>query len=418
MRKLVLMMVCLSLLLTGCWDYQEVDRLASVISIGVDHIPGSKSILLTVQIASPEGKGSSKQTGGQGGGEKRGGVYTVMNSEGKSLSEAIRNLGAQSTRHISLSHCKLIVLGKGLAETGIGDILDELKRDKEFRRTNWLLTTDSTAKEILEKDIALEQVPARGLDLILQNFTKAGRILPMDCNDFLARLNEDSHVSFTPLAQLTDIDKQVTSQLEKAAGRPLDSSGKSKTLMIAKTAVFKDLRMVGVLNEDDTRALKWLADSLKGTSIRFTYTPQSQTDGDKGEILLDIVEGTTSIIPQISEKGIAMSIATVAKVSVHETGKSGVRVLDPKVVAQLQLQAAEKMKLQLEHIINLAQKELKSDCVGFAETLHNCDPVEWKQIKDSWDDTFPSIDSQISCEVEILSTGIMNDPTLRGEPEE
>ena len=189
-----------------------------------------------------------------------------MNSEGKSLSEAIRNLGTQSTRRILLSHCKLIVLGKDLAETGIGEILDDLKRDREFRRTDWILTTDKTAKEILEKDIALEQVPARGLDLILQNFNKAGRVLPMNCNDFFAQLNGDSHVSFTPLAQLEDIDKQVTSQLEKAVGRPLDSEGKSKTMTIGKTAVFKNLKMVGVLNEDDTKALKWLVDSPKGST--------------------------------------------------------------------------------------------------------------------------------------------------------
>jgi spore germination protein KC len=411
MRKLALIMVCISLLLTGCWDYKEVDRLASVIAIGLDRIPENKIILLTVQIAS-ESKGGSKQTGGQGG------AYTVMNSEGKSLSEAIRYLDMQSTRRILLSHCKLIVLGKDFAETGIGEILDDLKRDRELRRTDWMLTTDKTAKEILEKDITLEQVPARGLDLILQNFETAGRVLPMNCNDFFARLNGDSHVSFTPLAQLDDIDKQVTSQLEKAVGRPLDSEGKPKTLTIGKTAVFKNLRMVGVLNEDDTRAHRWLVDSPKGSSITLTYAPKAQTNGEKGEILLDIKDGKTTITPQISEDGITMNIVCTVKVSLHETGTTGVNVLDPKVVAQLELQAAETMKLQLEHTINTAQKELKSDCVGFAENLHNYYPVEWKQIKENWNDIFPTVDYQISCEVEILNTGIITVPTLRSEPEE
>ena len=416
MRKLALLMVCLSLLLTGCWDYKEVDRLATVIAIGLDRIPGSKIILLTVQIASPEGKGGNKQTGGQGGGG--GGAYTVMNSEGKSLSEAIRNLGAQSTRRILLSHCKLIVLGKDLAEMGIGGILDELKRDREFRRTAWMLTTDKTAKEILEKDIALEQVPARGLDLILQNFETAGRVLPMNCNEFFALLNGDSQVSFTPIAQLDDIDKQVTSQLQKAVGRPLDSEGKPKTLTIGKTAVFKNLKMVGVLNEAETRAHRWLVDSPKGSSITFTYAPQAQTNGEKGEISLDIKDGKTTITPQISEDGITMNIVMTVKTSLHDVGTTGVKVLDPKAIEQLQLQAAETMKLQLEQIINTAQKELKSDCIGFTENLHNYSSVEWNQIKDNWDDIFPTVDYQISCEVEILSTGMIGNPTLQSESEE
>lgn len=414
MRRLVLIMVCISFLLTGCWDSHELDRMASVMALGLDRIQGSKIILLTVQIASPEGKGGSKSSGGQGGGE----AYTVMNSEGKSLGEALGNLGAQSTRRIFLSHCKLIVLGKGLAETGIGEIVDDIKRARESRRTNWIITTDKTAKEILEKDIALEQVPARGLDFILQNFNKAGQVLPMNVNDFFARLNGESQVSFTPLVQLEDIDKQVSSQLEKAVGRPLDSEGKPKTLTIRKTAIYKNLKMVGVLNEDDTRAHKWLVDSPKGSKITLTYAPQAQTNGDKGDVLLDINEGKTTLIPQISESGIAMNIVMTTKASLHETGTAAVKVLDPKEIQQLELQAAETVKFQIEHIMHTAQKELKSDCVGFAENLHNDYPVEWKQIKDNWDDIFPTVDYQVSCEVEILSTGMITDSTLRSEPEE
>ncbi len=415
MRKLAFIVVCISLLLTGCWDYQEVDRLAPVMAIGIDSIPGSKIILLTVQIASPEGKGGSKRTGQQGGG---GEAYTVMNSEGKSLSEAIHNLSTQSTRRISLSHCKIIVLGENFAEAGIGQILDELKRDRNFRRTDWLLTTDKTAKEILEKDIELEQVPARGLDLILQNFTTLGRVLPMNLSDFSARLNEESKVSFSPLVQLEDIDKQVTSQLEKAAGRSLESAGRPKTLTISKTAVYKNLRMVGVLNEDDTRLHRWLIDSPKGSSIKFTYTPQSPTEEVQGEVMLNIIDGKTSITPQISENGITMNIAVTVKASLSETGVTGVDVLDPKVVAQLELQAAEAVKLQLEHTINTAQKEIKVDYVDFAESLHNYYPVEWKQIKDNWDDTFPTVEYRISCDVEIRNTGIITDSTQQNESEE
>ena len=414
MRKLALIMVCISLLLTGCWDYQEVDRLASVLAIGIDRIPGSKSILLTVQIPQPEGKGSGKKTGGQGG-EKS---YVVMNSEGKSLSEAIRYLSVQSTRRILLSHCKTIVLGKDLAETGIGKILDELKRHREFRRTDWILTTDKTAKEILEKDIALEQVPARGFDHILQMLQKIGRVWPVNFNDFFARLNGASHVSFTPLVQLVDIDKRVTSQLEKAVGRPLDSEEKPTTMTIGKTAIFKKLQMVGVLNEDESRVLRWLVDTPKGTIITLTYAPQAQSDGEKGEILLNILDGKTTIIPKISEDGITMNIVMSAKVLLHETGTSGVKVLDLKEVEQLERQAAETAKLQIEQMIDKAQKELKSDCVGFAENLHDHYPVEWKQIKNNWDDVFPTVDYQISCEVQILSAGMISNPTLRSEPEE
>ena len=44
--------------------------------------------------------------------------------------------------------------------------------------------------------------------------------------------------------------------------------------------------------------------------------------------------------------------------------------------------------------------------------------IEWKQIKDNWGDIFPTVDYQISCEVEILKAGMIGKPTLQSEPEE
>ena len=82
------------------------------------------------------------------------------------------------------------------------------------------------------------------------------------------------------------------------------------------------------------------------------------------------------------------------------------------------LQGAEKMKRELDQMITTAQKELKTDCIGFAESIHNYYPVEWKKIKNNWDDIFPTVDYHITCEVEILKTGLMGNPTLESELEE
>lgn len=412
MRKLVLIIVGISLLLTGCWDYREVDRLAPVLAIGIDCVPGNKLILLTAQIANSSSQGGAQQSKGQGG---DGSNYILMNSEGKTLSEAIRNLSTQTSRLFLLAHCKIIILGKDFAECGADRVMDELKRDREFRRTDWMLTTDLTAKEILEKDIAQEQVPARGLDLILQNFDLVGNVPPVDFNDFSVRFNSASHVCFTPLAQLEDIDKQVTSQLEETAGRSLDTKEAPKTLIINKTAVYKNLKMVGVLDEDDSKTLKWLVDSPNKTSMTFMFTPQDENDGNKGDLTLDINYGQTTIIPHISDDGITMNIDLNTKAILQEAGTTDINILNPKVMEELQAQAAETMKLQLEHTINTAQKELKTDFLGFAEIIQNYYPAEWKQIRNNWDEIFPTVKTQLTCEIEINRAGLATDPSCRSE---
>ncbi|MDP4159434.1 MAG: Ger(x)C family spore germination protein [Bacillota bacterium] len=404
MRKRALMMLFLvPFLQTGCWDTREVDRLASVLAFGIDRIPGNEPILLTVQIATPDtAKGGNKDV-------KAGGkAFTVMSSKGKTFSDAIHNLGSRSMRKVFFSHSKLIVLGKDLAETGIGEIIDDLKRDREFRRIDWILTTDMTAKEILEHGFSMEQIPSKGLDQILQESKESGLILPVNCNDFFVRLNGDSHVSFTPLVQLVDIDKQMTSQLEEVAGRPLESEVKPKTLTVAKTVIYKNQQMIGELNENESKALMWLVDSPKGGFITYTFAPEASTNGEKGKISLDISDGKTIITPQISDNSISISIVCNAKASIIEAETVGIDILNPMIVAQLEAKAAETLKLQLEQIIDKAQKELKSDCVGFAEHLHTQYPVAWKRVKNNWEDIFPTIEYHVSCEVRILNTGMIN----------
>lgn len=70
MRKLITVVLVLSLLLlTGCWDYRELDELAIVYAVCFDRIPGDNPILITlhtVTLAGAKGPGGGG-VGGAGG---------------------------------------------------------------------------------------------------------------------------------------------------------------------------------------------------------------------------------------------------------------------------------------------------------------------------------------------------------------
>ena len=54
-RNLITMTLILisTILITGCWDRTEVDKLSIVIGLGIDEIPGANRILLTAQVVNP-----------------------------------------------------------------------------------------------------------------------------------------------------------------------------------------------------------------------------------------------------------------------------------------------------------------------------------------------------------------------------
>ncbi|HEX3014971.1 MAG TPA: Ger(x)C family spore germination protein [Desulfobacteria bacterium] len=410
MRKLILVIMVLSLLLlTGCWDYRELDQLAIVYAVGFDRVPGNKPILITLQtvtLAGAQGPGGGGGGGGggsdsSGGGEQK--TYTRITGEGKSFFDVLSKLGREVPRGIYLADAKIIVLGKDFAETGIGDILDSVYRYPEIRKTTLVLAADRTANEILGKGALLEPQPAKGLEMILEK-TETDAFVPLvHFYEFIAQIKSETGVSFVPFLELV-----------KDPGSEPDS-GTKDNLTIRRTAIFKSQRQVGILNQAESQAFMWLLDKMKGEAILLDNGSGGE---QKGPIALRILAGRTTITPEVSEDGIMIHINCSGKAALNEAEAAGLDLRDPETVKQVARQASKAVKGQIEHTIHKAQTELNADFVGFGERLHDQYPTKWKQVKDNWDEVFPTVSYEVTCNIEIVSFGLINDPIQFSDPKE
>lgn len=222
----------------GCWDRTEVSDLAIVIGIGIDRGSGSEPISLTVQIVNPSGMKKGKGGGG-GGGEQS--PILVKTSQGKSLYDAIQNLSKDIPRRMYFAHNVAVILGKDYAKTDVADPFDYMERDKDFRRTNFILVADKTAKEILNAKMDLETLPAESLKTLLRHNTY---IYPTNRNEFLLGMRH-SGVSFTPVIKIAD------------EGR----------IHIDNMAIFQRYRLLGFLTENESKDLLWLINKQKEDSV-------------------------------------------------------------------------------------------------------------------------------------------------------
>jgi germination protein, Ger(x)C family len=398
MRRLILAVLVLSLLLlAGCWDYRELDQLAIVYAIGFDRITGDNPILITLHTVTLAG---AKGPGGGGGGvsgEAAGGggekPYTRINGEGKSFIDVLSKLNREVPREIYLADAKILVLGKDFAETGIGDILDFLNRYPEIRNTTLILATDRSANEVLGKSALFEPQPAKGLELMLEKTKREAYVPKVNFYEFIAQMKSETGVSYTPLLELV-----------KDPGSESDSETRDN-LTIRKTAIFKNQRQVGILNQDESKAFMWLLNKPKGETIVLANGSGGQQEGP---IALHLLEGKTTITPEVTDGGIKMRINCTGKAAVDEAETAGLDLRDPETVKQLDQQASEFIKGQIEHTIDKGQTELKADFVGFGERLHDEYPDEWKKVKDNWDEVFPTVSYEVTCKIEIISFGLIN----------
>lgn len=372
--SIIVLVLVFPFFLIGCWDRTEVSELAIVVGTGIDQIPGKEPVLLSVQIINP----SAMQTGQRGGGSQAK-PFIVKTSRGKSLYDAIRNLSKDSARRIYFEHNKTVILGKKFAESGITDAFDSMERNKEFRRNNFVLVAEKTAKDALGAQIDFENLPAESLEeLLLQNiFT-----YPVDRNEFLLGMKYIG-VSVAPVIQLTG----------------------GKKISVQKTAVFKNYRLIGLLTEDESKALLWLRNQLKEDSLVIS------SKSNKGEelVTVDIIDANTSVTPRRTEEGITMEIKCAGKALLREAGNSGIEINKQEKFKQFERETEKILKKRVEHIIKIAQTRFKADFIGFANHIHNSDPVLWDSVKKEWDKNFSEVKYDVKFDINIINIGVIGD---------
>ncbi len=403
---LLLLLLCTS----GCRDRYNVDELAIVIGVGIDRVAGAEPILLTVQVVNA---GMIKSPGGEGGGGGgEGKPFITLSSQGKSFLDAVRNLAKSSPRKLFFSHNKVIVLGKTFAESDISEVMDYVQRDREFRRTNLILMAEQTAKEVLVAKMDIERLPALGLQLWL-NSKDQTFIYPINLNDFLLNLKNDVGVSYAPLVSLKDTDQESKSKLEEITGKPMESSDKKHhpQVYLQEMAVFKNNHLVGTLNENESKDLLWLTNKLKGDTITVHY----QTTEGEGQAALAIVNGSSKIIPHITDRGISIEIVCTGEAVLSEISSISDQLKDLQIYTEIKQNAEKILKTRLEHTIDKAQKELKVDFLGFGNKIHNYNPTEWHAIKNEWDQRFPEVQYNVTVQLTIRQAGIIRGSAIAKE---
>lgn len=402
-HKLTALLVSILLVLfcSGCRDRNEVDQMAIVIGTGIDRVSGAEPILLTVQVVNTAmAKGPGEEGGGGGG---LGQPVITRTSQGKSLEEAIRNLEKTSSRKLFFSHNQLIVLGKTFAESDIAEVMDYINRNRELRYTNKVIVTEETAKQLLEAKIEGEKIPVMGLVTMLTT-SRQTFVYPINLNDFLLYLKNDLGVSYAPVVNLKDVNREESGKLESSAAK------KPAAVHLAGMAVFKNNRLVGVLDENDSRGLLWLINNLKGDTV-------TVSQGDE-QFVVDIMDGNTRIIPHITDNGITMEIKGTAIAELRESGYLSPEIRDLEIYRRIEQETARILDARLEHTIDHAQTDLNADFPGFGNQIHNLFPADWHQIRGDWDQRFPDIPYTVSIQVRIVKSGITKGSVFSKDNEE
>lgn len=188
-------MLAAMMLLSGCWNANDIDNLDYVNAIGIDYLEDEKQFVVCLQLLSFDKVAKAEQ----GMSMSPTPVWLGI-GKGKSYNEAISKITVESQRRLFWGHVTALVLGDGLLNKGeISDTLQTFFRYYELRYTMWVFGTRDKLTDIFKATPNFERSRLRMLlHTPKENFKQRSYIVPLRLNDFMAEYYEPSHTLVLP----------------------------------------------------------------------------------------------------------------------------------------------------------------------------------------------------------------------------
>lgn len=238
---------------SGCWDRVEIEQRGFVVGTAIDllkHADHRNKPLyrVTYQIIIPAGYDG---TGGKSSSSGAMKAYHNVTAEGETLFDSTRELAAKMSRTPFMENNQLIIVSESVARSGhLSDVLDLYMRDPESRRSTKMMVAKGDAKTLLAANAPSEKFPVAYISSVVENAFKNFEIYPVVS---IGKLQE----------QLLSGRSFVLPEIRKVKADGIKMTG---------VGVFngKNDKMVGFLNESETKGLRLLRGNAKDGLIRIS----------------------------------------------------------------------------------------------------------------------------------------------------
>ncbi|MFE8065307.1 Ger(x)C family spore germination protein [Priestia aryabhattai] len=389
--SLLLLLCVFVVLLSGCWDREELQQLSIVSGMAIDK--GSDAVKnrykVTVQIINP-----SQVAGGQQGGKVQASPVTTFTETGSTLSETLRKISTKSPGELFFPHLQVLVIGEKVAKEGIEDLFDIIERDAQFRVLFPVLIArgNATAKEMLEVTTSLEAIPSAKIgDALKSSEEDWGAYKSTRADQVIQGLKEGSLV-----VTGVEIDGETKSGNTTTNTQQISPSAQ---IEIKGMALFKNGKLENWLDGHAARGGTWITNEMKRTVMNLNCGKKKEATA------IEISRAKSATDVKIKHQKPVIYITVHAEGAVLENncskdlGKS-------QVLGQLDEELEEEIKQEVLLTVKKAQKQ-KSDIFNFGEKVNMADKRVWKNIETSWEkDIFPETEVHVNVQAIIRRTGM------------
>lgn len=363
---------------------KQTDNRTLVIGIGVDR--QDDNYLMSTQVLVPEASASFKE------------ILQVYTATGRSLLECVENMSLHLGKITGFGNVSVIVFGEQVANEGIVSAMDFFMRSKRINDNATIITTNRTAKELLETVAKIDKSFAYNLNNLAKLNSQFTKSKSTNMYEFISNYYSQSNASFVSQIRLEEDESLGISgqnptgesgSSQQVAATPNNeqqsneqqNNEQQKNLVVSNsgyTSMFVDGRQVAVAGPEQMIGFNVLTESSRGLF---------SVDGVSDQILTNAkidmsLKSSHRLVRYEFKNGIPrvhFDIKFYVKVENISQQNNPLILNGTKYFLSEQAKAkfVEKVKSQIAESINLS-KQYDADVLGLQNSFYKHKPNEWK----------------------------------------
>lgn len=281
--KKVILLIFLTFICTGCYNYKELNELGIVSAMGISKDGDLYNLdIQLLNVLDSEKSGLNKSP------------ITVISGQGETIFEAARSMNRKTSKVFFLADVDYVFLDQSVLNDGLDEIMDFLIRDTRLS-LNFLVVTSTENKslDILSSISHFDTNSANNLyDAIINSETRYGGINSLHVRELINNYYAKGKYTIFPNVYIKDTSKSSEND-------SLEDSKSESYVEVKNMVFFKDKEAIE-LTDEETKGVNFLRNKIKNATLTI--------ECDGGYFTIETLESKMKLksklnIDQINVKG-------------------------------------------------------------------------------------------------------------------
>lgn len=330
----------------------------------------------------------------------------IIESSGKTITEAVQNATLMQGKKIFPGHNRIIVISEEMAKEGLSQTLEFFSSNTFARKNVNVVISRGKAIDIIKTKLNQGMLPADILQKLITNANEIGYADNVLLYEFERSMKNNHDSDILPVVKMQEKKeekqakgKEGGSDKPEEAQKGADEIESVSSIMVDGCAIITKDGLIDILDKSESRGILWIRNAIDSTTVISSTDVFSICTTNISTI-------ETKITPTITNDDIKFNINISCKGALGELHMKEGQTADTNDIKSIQKSAEQVIEEECQAAFERVIIKDKADVFNFGDIIWNHDVDVWKNFKDDWESYLDKIEIDVTVNVDIDSVGL------------